>query len=284
MNDESARLGGSPGGGATTAPPPFLRSSIGPPSRPRWTRCGSGRRRTPGKATRSRRPGGGCRWSRWMPPPADRTRTDRSPCSTRSKGAGSSSPTTSCGTPATPRPSSARAAPGSPAGRANCPTCIPATSRTRCSARARTTKASATATSWAGTCRGTRPQASLDTLLAGARSACCTSSATSATATGSSRPVDHRPRRRGHGQQLRAHGPHRLRTPGGVGGLARRLASRSGGGDSQRSDQRTPHRPVVANRSRPLRRPGRALAVERKIPRLRRGAALTADRSRALIA
>ena len=41
-------------------------------------------------------------------PRADRTRTGRSPCSTRSKGAGSSSPTTSCGTRAGSRPSSAK--------------------------------------------------------------------------------------------------------------------------------------------------------------------------------
>ena len=34
-----------------------------------------------------------------------------------------------------------------------------------------------------------------------------------------------RPRRGGHGLQLRAHGPHRVRAPGGVGGLASRLAA-----------------------------------------------------------
>ena len=37
--------------------------------------------------------------------------------------------------------------------------------------------------------------------------------------------LDDPPRRRGHGLQLRAHGPHRLRTPGAVGGLAPRLAA-----------------------------------------------------------
>ena len=37
--------------------------------------------------------------------------------------------------------------------------------------------------------------------------------------------LDDPPRRRGNGQQLRAHGPHRVRTPGAVGGLARRLAT-----------------------------------------------------------
>jgi Bacterial protein of unknown function (DUF899) len=40
--------------------------------------------------------------------------TGRSPCSRCSKGAGSSSPATSCGTPAGPRQSSAKAARGSP--------------------------------------------------------------------------------------------------------------------------------------------------------------------------
>ena len=37
--------------------------------------------------------------------------------------------------------------------------------------------------------------------------------------------LDDPPRRRGHGLQLRAHGPDRVRTPGVVGGLARRLAA-----------------------------------------------------------
>ena len=50
---------------------------------------------------------------------------------------------------------------------ASCPTCTPATSPSRCSARARTTRASATATSWAGTCRGTRRRTPSDALLAG---------------------------------------------------------------------------------------------------------------------
>ena len=36
------------------------------------------------------------------------------------------------------------------------------------------------------------------------------------------------PRRRGHGLQLRAHGPHRVRTPGDLGGLAPRLATALG--------------------------------------------------------
>jgi hypothetical protein len=40
----------------------------------------------------------------------------------------------------------------------SCPTSVPATSRTPPSARARTRRASATATSWVWTCRGTRPR------------------------------------------------------------------------------------------------------------------------------
>ena len=71
--------------------------------------------------------------------------------------------------------------------------------------------------------------------------------------------LDDPPRRRGHGLQLRAHGPHRVRTPGAVGGLAPRLATTV----LQHADRRrparlatsvsvagrTPHRPVVATRS-----------------------------------
>ena len=63
---------------------------------------------------------------------------------------------------------------------------------------------------------------------------------------------------RGHGLQLRAHGPHGLRTPGDVGGLATRLATAV----HQHADHRrpaglatgvslaggAPHRPVVATR------------------------------------
>ena len=40
----------------------------------------------------------------------------------------------------------------------DCPTCTPATSPTRSSARGPGKKASATTTSWAGTCPGTRPR------------------------------------------------------------------------------------------------------------------------------
>ena len=70
--------------------------------------------------------------------PRSPARTGRSRCSTRSRAVGSSSPTTSCGTRGTPRPSSAKAAPGAPPRSRNCPTCIPATSPTRSSARAHT--------------------------------------------------------------------------------------------------------------------------------------------------
>jgi hypothetical protein len=41
------------------------------------------------------------------------------------------------------------------------------------------------------------------------------------------RVLDDPPRCRGHGLQLRAHGPHRVRTPGVVGGLSPRMAARA---------------------------------------------------------
>ena len=78
-----------------------------------------------------------------------------SPCSTRSRGAGSSSPTTSCGTRADPRPSSAKAAPSTAPKSRSCHTFIRATSPTPPFVRAHTTKVPATATSWDGTCLGT---------------------------------------------------------------------------------------------------------------------------------
>jgi Bacterial protein of unknown function (DUF899) len=62
----------------------------------------------------------------------------------------------SCGSPADPHRSSAKAARGSPPRSPNCPTRIRATSPTRSCVRAPTTKAAATATSWAGTCPGAR--------------------------------------------------------------------------------------------------------------------------------
>ena len=94
------------------------------------------------------------------------------------------------------------------------------------SARAPTTRASATTTSWAGTCPGTRRRPPLDTLLAGRQ----VGRIAPRVLPPGRRPrlrdlLDDQPRRRGHGLQLRAHGPHRVRTPGAVGGLARRLAT-----------------------------------------------------------
>src|SRR6266540_3004074 len=83
--------------------------------------------------------------------------------------AGCSSPTTSCGTPATLRRSSARGAPGLHRRSASCPIFILATSPTPRFAKARTKRAPGTATSWAGRCLGTRAQDSLDTLLVGRR-------------------------------------------------------------------------------------------------------------------
>ena len=92
------------------------------------------------------------------------------------------------------------------------------------------------------------------------------------------------PRRRGDGLQLRAHGPHRARTPGIVGGLAPRLAATM----HQRADRRrparldtsiamagrTPHRPVVATRSRTLRRPRHRPPLSRSALRTRPGPGL----------
>ena len=97
-------------------------------------------------------------------------------------------------------------------------------------------RAAATATSWAGTCRGTPRSRPLD---AAARRAPDRHDAPRLLPAGR-RPglrdlLDHRPRGRGDGQQLRADGPHRLRPPGGLGGLARRLAAAAGGRRPQQS-------------------------------------------------
>src|ERR1035441_2041674 len=83
--------------------------------------------------------------------------------------------------------------------------------------------------------------------------------------------LDDRPRRRGSGLQLRAHGPHRLRAPGAVGGLAPRLAaamlhhahSRRPARLAARASvaSRTPHRPMAAPGSRTLRQPRGASSV-----------------------
>ena len=62
--------------------------------------------------------------------------------------------------------------------------------------------------------------------------------------------LDDPARRRGHGLQLRTHGPHRVRASGAMGELALRLAARA---RRPHADQRTPHRPVAAHRSRALR-------------------------------
>ena len=142
-------------------------SSTGRHIRPSSTRSGSERRRTRAKVTRSPRPAGGSRWWRSTPPSGWSVRTGRSRSWTHSRAAGSSSPTTSCGRPAGPPPSSARAARSTPPRSGSCPTCIRATSPSPPSARGPTTRAPATATSWAGRCPGTRPSESLDTLLTG---------------------------------------------------------------------------------------------------------------------
>ena len=78
-------------------------------------------------------------------------------------------PTISCGTPGILRPSSARGAPGLHRRSARYPIFILAASPTPRFAKARTKSAPGTACSWAGRCAGTRPRATLDTLLAGRR-------------------------------------------------------------------------------------------------------------------
>jgi hypothetical protein len=55
------------------------RSPTGPRSRPNRTNTGLGRRRTPGKATRSPQPGGAWPWWRWMPAPRSSVQAGRSP-------------------------------------------------------------------------------------------------------------------------------------------------------------------------------------------------------------
>ena len=157
--------------------------------RPSSTACGCGRRRTPERATRSRPPAAGCRWSRSMP---------RIPL------IGAHGPVTLLDVVRGP-PAADRLLPhvaSRQAGAEQCegctffnsqvrelPTCTRATSPTPRSARARTRRASATATSWAGTCPGTRSLDSAEALLAGRRFGRFTSSATCAMATGSSRPT-----------------------------------------------------------------------------------------------
>ena len=228
------------------------RPSTGPPSRPNWTSCGCGRRRTPGKATRSPRPGGG----------SDGRGRPRLALIGPARGGHAARRVR--GPPAAhrlllhvaPRPSRGRAvrraAPGAPPRSRSCPTCIRATSPTRSSARARTTRAPATATSWAGTCRGTRRTASARHAARRAPGRHDAPRLLPARRRPRLRDLlDDPPRRRGDGLQLRAHGPHRVRTPGGVGGLARRLAHVAGR-RLQHAEQRAPHRPVVATRSRPL--------------------------------
>ena len=78
------------------------------------------------------------------------------PCSKRSKGADSSSPTLHVAPRPARQPSNAKGAHGITPRWRNCPTFSLATSPMRCFARVRTTRASATTTSWPGTCRGTQ--------------------------------------------------------------------------------------------------------------------------------
>ena len=106
-------------------------------------------------------------------------------------------------------------------------TCTRATSRTPRSARARTRRASVPRLHGLGV-PWYSAQDSADALLAGRAVRHVTWSATCATATGSSRPTGHRPRRRDDGTELRAAGHDRVRAPGDLGGLTRRLAAAAG--------------------------------------------------------
>jgi len=121
------------------------------------------------------------------------------------------------------RPSSAKAAPGSPPRSRSCRTCTLATSL-RGLRSGPTTRASATTTSWAGACRYSAPQDSRAALLVGRRVGRMHIVCSCATATGFFETYWTPSRRRGHGLQLRADGPDGLRTTGGVGGLASGLA------------------------------------------------------------
>ena len=76
---------------------------------------------------------------------------------------------------------------------------------------ARTRKVFATKTSWAGTCRGTRPRPALTSCWSGGRSACSTSCATYATATAGSETYWTTHRGAGRWTPVRAHGPYCVR-------------------------------------------------------------------------
>ncbi len=132
---------------------------------------------------------------------------------------------TSCGTPADPQPSSAKAARCTPPRSRSCPTCILATSPTRSSARAPTTRRPLPRL------HGLGHAVVLSTRLPrrAPRRAPNRLVPPRVLSTGR-RPrlrnlMDDPPRRRGNGLQLRAHGPHRVRAPGVVGGLAPRPAT-----------------------------------------------------------
>ena len=210
---------------ATKRPPTRRRrSSTGLPGSPNSISCWSGRRRTPVRATRSRPRGGGCRWSRWTPPPpvvgADGpgypARRVRGP-----QAAVRLLPHVARGRPAAEQCEGCTFFTGQAR---SCPICTPAMSPTRPSVRARTPRAPATGTSWAGTCRGTRRPSSADALIAGRRVRRC------GLLSARRRPrlrdlLDDRPRLRGRWRQLPRARPDRLRPPGDLGGLTRGLAA-----------------------------------------------------------
>ena len=223
--------------------PRTRRSPTGPAGRRSWTSCWSGRRRTPGRATPSRRPAGGCRWSRWTP---------------RSRLTGEHGPVPLLDVFEGRRQlivyyhmwhagklarTSVRDARSSTDKSASCPTCTHATLPTPRSARARTRRAPPTTTSWGGKCPGTRREDSAD--AAAGRTLVRHAGLLPARRRASLRNVlDQRPRHRGDGPELRAAGHDRLRPPGDLGGFAGRLApavrgppASSSGGDGRPTAQ-----------------------------------------------
>ena len=174
MNDELA------------APPIVDRSTF---------ECGARRLARAGESPhqRRRRPcgraHGGCRWSRCLHRRRSSASTARSHCWTRSRDAACSLPITSCGIPANPRRSSARAAPGSHHRCASSHISMRVMPPTPCSARARTKRAGDIATSWAGTCPGIQPWALSRLFWWDGEWAGCTSSATCGRGPRSSRPT-----------------------------------------------------------------------------------------------
>src|SRR5882762_2153260 len=113
-------------------------SSVGAPSRPSWTHCGFERKLTQERATALRPPADGSPWWRSTARHRSLANVGRRHYWMCLSAAGFSSPTTSCGTPATLRRSSARGAPCIRRRSATCLIFILAMSPTPRSAKART--------------------------------------------------------------------------------------------------------------------------------------------------